>query len=60
MDCIDCPKASDYHHDILNDMQIIVLVLDSLDHNRIEMAKDELVLYQRRLKNRNLVLTGRA
>lgn len=60
MDCLSCPKASDCHHDILNDMQIIVLVLDSLDHNRIEMAKDELVLYQRRLKNRNLVLTGRA
>ena len=59
MDCIDCPKASDCHHDILNDMQIIMLVLDSLDHNRIEMAKDELVLYQRRLKNRNLILTGR-
>ena len=59
MDCVDCPKASECHSDILNDLQIIAVVLDALDHNRIEMAKDELVLYQRRLKNRNLTLTGR-
>ena len=59
MDCLECPRASACHSDILNDMQIVSCVLDALDHNRIEIAKEELVNYNRRLKARNLHLTGR-
>ena len=59
MECIDCQNASGCHSDILNDLQIIECVRDALDHNRIEMAKEELTMYVRRLKARNNVLTGR-
>ena len=60
MSCLDCQKASECHSDILNDIQIIECIRLALDRNQIEMAKDELTIFMRRLHKRNEYLTGRA
>jgi hypothetical protein len=57
--CLDCERASTCHNEKLNDMQIIECVRVALDHNHIEQAKEELEIFARRLRNRNITLTDR-
>ena len=59
MECLDCPKISDCHNVLLNDMQIIECIRTALDQRWIEQAKEELEIYAKRLRERNKVLTGR-
>jgi len=59
MNCLECPRASDCHSEVLNDMQIIECIRMELDKNHIGQAKDELDIYMSRLRHRNNEITGR-
>jgi len=59
MSCLECGKASECHKEVLNDLQMIECIQFALERNYIAQAKDELVIYHRRLKARNDSITGR-
>ncbi|CAK0748930.1 hypothetical protein CCP3SC15_150008 [Gammaproteobacteria bacterium] len=59
MNHLDCPKLTECHDQLKNDIQLIECIRYSLDHGHLEQAKDEIDIYMRRLQHRNLDLTGR-
>jgi hypothetical protein len=59
MNCLECPRKSDCHNEIVNDISIVNTALDGVNKGHLMIAIESMEILQKRFEKRMLVRSGR-